>query len=145
MQTNPPGLGRHRGKQRQTSEAPQGYGSGRLRAELFQIAPAGRSGNQRRRNLSGVYLVTKIFPPDEIVVRALHTTQGDGSDVYSFFIRGSDIVRVANISRINRDENEMLKGFQRPEIRSHVKGIVDYLNQEMSYFLTRSSCRCRRR
>ena len=68
-------------------------------------------------------------PSDEIVVRALHTTQGDGLDVYSFFIRGSDIVRVANISRVSRDENETLKGFQRPEIRSHVKGIVEYLNQ----------------
>lgn len=73
--------------------------------------------------------MTKKPPSDEIVVRALHTTQGDGLDVYSFFIRGSDIVRVANISRVSRDENETLKGFQRPEIRSHVKGIVDYLNQ----------------
>ncbi len=73
--------------------------------------------------------MTKRNPPDEIVVRALHTTQGAGLDVYSFFIRGSDIVRVANISRISRDENKLLKGFQRPEIKSHVKGIVDYLNQ----------------
>jgi len=65
----------------------------------------------------------------EIVVRALHTTQGAGLDVYAFFIRGADIVRLADISRIGRDESETLKGFQRPEIRSHVKGIVDYLNQ----------------
>lgn len=54
--------------------------------------------------------MTKKPPSDEIVVRALHTTQGDGLDVYSFFIRGSDIVRVANISRVSRDENETLKG-----------------------------------
>lgn len=73
--------------------------------------------------------MTKKPSPDEIVIRALHTTQGDGLDVYSFFIRGSDIVRVANISRVSRDENESLKGFQRPEIKTHVKGIVDYLNQ----------------
>lgn len=64
-----------------------------------------------------------------IVVRALHTTQGDGLDVYAFFIKGSDIVRVADISRVERDETDSLKGFQRPEIRNHVKGIVDYLNQ----------------
>jgi DGQHR domain-containing protein len=65
----------------------------------------------------------------EIVIRALHTKQGSGLDVYAFFIRGADIVRLADISRIGRGENETLKGFQRPEIRSHVKGIVDYLNQ----------------
>ncbi|MGJ7523399.1 DGQHR domain-containing protein DpdB [Variovorax sp. LT1P1] len=65
----------------------------------------------------------------EIVVRALHTTQGQGLDVYAFFIKGADIVKVADISRVDRDESDVLKGFQRPEIRSHVKGIVDYLNQ----------------
>lgn len=63
-----------------------------------------------------------------LVVRALHTTQGAGLDVYAFFIKGSDIVRVADISRIERDAQDALKGFQRPEIRQHVKGIVDYLN-----------------
>ncbi|REE17151.1 DGQHR domain-containing protein [Paraburkholderia sp. BL27I4N3] len=65
----------------------------------------------------------------EIVVRALKTTQGDGLDVFAFFIKGTDVVRVADISRIERDEADALRGFQRPEIRSHVKGIVDYLNQ----------------
>lgn len=65
----------------------------------------------------------------EIVVRALHTTQGQGIDVYAFFIRGADIVRIADISRIERDESDVLRGFQRPEIRSHVKGIAEYLNQ----------------
>lgn len=64
-----------------------------------------------------------------LVVRALHTTQGEGLDVYAFFIKGSDIVRVADISRIERDAQDTLKGFQRPEIRQHVKGIVEYLNQ----------------
>ncbi|WP_321968625.1 DGQHR domain-containing protein DpdB [Paraburkholderia tropica] len=65
----------------------------------------------------------------EIVVRALKTTQGDGLDVFAFFIKGSDVLRMADISRIERDDTDTLKGFQRPEIRSHVKGIVDYLNQ----------------
>jgi DGQHR domain-containing protein len=64
-----------------------------------------------------------------IVVRALHTTQGDQLDVYAFFIKGGDIVKVADISRIERDDSDSLKGFQRPEIRTHVKGIVEYLNQ----------------
>ncbi len=69
-----------------------------------------------------------------LVVRALHTTQGAGLDVYAFFIQGGDIVRVADISRIERDATDTLKGFQRPEIRQHVKGIVDYLNQGQVLF-----------
>jgi len=72
---------------------------------------------------------TRAAAQNEIVIRALHTTQGKGLDVYAFFIKGADIVRVADISRVDRDESDALKGFQRPEIRSHVKGIVEYLNQ----------------
>lgn len=66
---------------------------------------------------------------EEIIVRALHTLQGDGLDVYAFFINGPDIMRVADITRLARDKSDNLKGFQRPEIRSHVKGIADYLLQ----------------
>ena len=65
----------------------------------------------------------------ELVVRALHSSQGTGRDLYAFFIRGADIIRVADISRIERAENDTLKGFQRPEIKQHVKEIVEYLNQ----------------
>jgi DGQHR domain-containing protein len=65
----------------------------------------------------------------EIVVRALRTTQGGEIDVYAFFIKGADIVRIADISRVERDDADLLKGFQRPEIKSHVKGIADYLSQ----------------
>jgi len=65
----------------------------------------------------------------ELVIRALHSQQGKDLDVYAFFIRGADIARIADISRIGRDDKDALQGFQRPEIRSHVKGIVEYLNQ----------------
>lgn len=65
----------------------------------------------------------------ELVVRALHTTQGAGLDVYAFFIRGGDIMKIADISRVERDEGNALKGFQRPEIQQHVKEIVEYLDQ----------------
>lgn len=64
-----------------------------------------------------------------IRLRALHTTQGDGLDVYAFFIKGGDIVEVADITRVGRDDSDSLRGFQRPEIRNHVRGIIDYLNQ----------------
>lgn len=62
-----------------------------------------------------------------IVVRAVKTQQADGTDVYAFFLRGSDILKVADISRISRDD-AALKGFQRKEIRSHVNSIVEFLD-----------------
>jgi DGQHR domain-containing protein len=65
---------------------------------------------------------------DAITVRALHTQQGGGVDVYSFFLYGSEVTRIADISRISRDDEAGLKGFQRKEIRSHVNGIVQFLN-----------------
>src|SRR5215510_10049218 len=64
-----------------------------------------------------------------ISVRALRTRQGNSVDVFSFFIKGSDITRVAEISRIARDDEDALKGFQRKEIQNHVKAIVEYLDR----------------
>jgi DGQHR domain-containing protein len=64
----------------------------------------------------------------EIVVRALRTKQGSGVDVYSFFLHGSDITRLADISRIERDETDGLRGFQRKEIKTHVKAIAAFID-----------------
>lgn len=70
----------------------------------------------------------------QILVRALRTTQGQGIDVFAFFLFGSDVTRVADISRIERDDGDELKGFQRSEIKSHVKSIVHYLDSEKVLF-----------
>jgi DGQHR domain-containing protein len=64
---------------------------------------------------------------DRLVVRALRTRQGRETDVYAFFVPGADITRIADISRISRDEADGLKGFQRREIRSHVAAIAEFL------------------
>lgn len=71
---------------------------------------------------------------EEIVVRALRTHQGNEVEVFSFFIYGSDITRIADITRITRDDGDELKGFQRSEIKSHVRSIVDYLNTPDALF-----------
>ena len=62
-------------------------------------------------------------------LRAVKAEQGDHVDVYSFFMRGSDVFRIANISRIHRDDTDELKGFQRREIQNHVQSIVEYLER----------------
>lgn len=64
---------------------------------------------------------------EHIIVRALQTKQGDNLDVYAFFLHGSDLCRIADITRIGRDGRD-LKGFQRREIRNHVRSIVEFLD-----------------
>lgn len=62
-----------------------------------------------------------------LVVRAVKAVQNGGTEVFAFFLHGSDVTRVADISRISRDEAG-LKGFQRREIRNHVNAIVEFLD-----------------
>ncbi len=64
-----------------------------------------------------------------LTVRALRTTQGDGVDVFSFFVPGGDLLRIAEISRIHRSDDGLLQGFQRKEIRNHVRSITAFLDQ----------------
>lgn len=60
-------------------------------------------------------------------VRAVRAEQGEQTGIYAFFLYGADINRIADISRVRRDEQE-LKGFQRREIRNHVKDITAFLD-----------------
>lgn len=64
-----------------------------------------------------------------LTVRALCTQQGAGIDVYAFFVPGGDLLRIADISRVHRSDEGVLHGFQRKEIRTHVRSITDFLNQ----------------
>ena len=66
---------------------------------------------------------------DLIKIRALRTFQGKNA-LYSFFIEGTDIFKIADITRISRTERGELKGFQRKEIQKHIGGIIDYLKQQ---------------
>lgn len=64
---------------------------------------------------------------ENLRIRAVRAVQGGGTSVFAFFLYGADINRIADISRIRRDEHE-LKGFQRREIRDHVKEITAFLD-----------------
>jgi DGQHR domain-containing protein len=64
-----------------------------------------------------------------LTIRAVKTQQGDDVDVFAFFLPGPAVLEVADIARVHRDEDGgVLQGFQRPEIRSHVKQIADFLD-----------------
>ena len=62
-------------------------------------------------------------------LRAVRSIQGNNTEVFSFFIQGSRITEIADISRIQREEQGGLTGFQRREISQHVNSIVEYLDQ----------------
>lgn len=64
---------------------------------------------------------------ENLRVRATRTRQGNGAEVYSFFLRGVDVARIADINRVGRSNDE-LEGFQRPEIKNHVRSIVEFLD-----------------
>ncbi|WP_062223427.1 DGQHR domain-containing protein DpdB [Aureimonas sp. D3] len=75
--------------------------------------------------------MTRRKPSEEptLAVRALRTQQAEGVDVYAFFVPGADLLRIADISRVHRDGEGTLHGFQRKEIQSHVRSIVEFLDQ----------------
>lgn len=64
-----------------------------------------------------------------LALRALRTRQADHVDVYAFFVPGADLLRFAEISRVHRNEEGGLQGFQRKEIRNHVQSITAFLDQ----------------
>ena len=64
-----------------------------------------------------------------IKIRALKTIQRGNTPVYAFFIPGELITQIADISRIERDSDDKLEGFQRKNIQQHVNNIAAYLDQ----------------
>src|SRR5262245_34744557 len=62
--------------------------------------------------------------------RALKINQCKGHTLYLFCLTGEEILQVADISRVSRDEAGKLLGYQRAEVKRHVQDIVDYLNND---------------
>ncbi|MDA7686507.1 DGQHR domain-containing protein DpdB [Pseudomonadales bacterium] len=50
--------------------------------------------------------------------------------VFSFCAKAKDILEFAQIDRIGRDEDGQLKGFQRPQVASHINEIRSYLSKD---------------
>lgn len=63
-----------------------------------------------------------------LAVRAVRTVQADKA-IYAFFIAGADLLKIAEISRVHRDAEGSLQGFQRKGIKNHVQAITDFLDQ----------------
>ena len=65
--------------------------------------------------------------------RALEIKQG-GNTLYLFTLVGSEILQIADVSRVTRGETGELIGYQRNEVRRHVDEIVEYLDSEDPLF-----------
>jgi DGQHR domain-containing protein len=70
----------------------------------------------------------KTHKPTVLRRRALRVDQNREHPLYLFTLTGEELLQVADISRINRDEEGKLIGYQRPEVKRHIQNIVDYLD-----------------
>jgi DGQHR domain-containing protein len=66
--------------------------------------------------------------------RALRLRQCPDHPLYLFCLTGDEILQLADISRLSRDEAGKLIGYQRAEVKRHVQDIVDYLNSDEVLF-----------
>ena len=66
--------------------------------------------------------------------RALCIEQPSGTSLYLFTVTAAELLQVADISRISRDDQGELIGYQRPEVRKHVGEIVQYLDGDEVLF-----------
>jgi DGQHR domain-containing protein len=73
-------------------------------------------------------------PAKSLQRRALRIAQTDAYPLYVFSLRADEVLQIADISRVSRDEAGKLIGYQRAEVRKHVQEIVDYLNSDSVIF-----------
>ena len=60
--------------------------------------------------------------------RALRIDQTDDHPIFLFTLRAEELMQVAEISRVGRDDTGRLIGYQRPEVKRHVQEIAEYLS-----------------
>ena len=63
----------------------------------------------------------------ELRLPALEIRQGPTRTVYSFAVDGKKLPLFATVSRIHRDDDAAIQGYQRPEVLSHIASIRRYL------------------
>jgi len=62
--------------------------------------------------------------------RALRIDQNRAHPLYLFSLTGEELLSIADISRVSRNDAGKLLGYQRPEVKRHVRDIVEYLNEK---------------
>lgn len=91
--------------------------------------------NKRRgyHNLYVFYEKLKQVRSTQVLrVPCLKIPQNLDKSIFSFTVNGKDISKFATISRISRDKDGSLIGYQRPEIDEHINDIKSYLEKKNS-------------
>lgn len=70
----------------------------------------------------------KKAEPSSIQRRAIRVIQTPKNPLFLFALTAGELLRVAEVSRVSRDASGRLFGYQRPEVKRHVRNITEYLN-----------------
>lgn len=73
--------------------------------------------------------------PRELRLPALEIEQGRGRRLYTFAMDGKLVPQIATVSRVRRDDDALLHGYQRPEVLAHVAAIRKYIESDASPLL----------
>lgn len=65
-----------------------------------------------------------------IKVPAMEIQQSPGRKLYSFAVDGKQVYEFADVSRIRRNDETKLEGYQRPEVIAHIQEIKEYIESE---------------
>jgi DGQHR domain-containing protein len=67
---------------------------------------------------------------EELRLPALEVRQGPSRTLYSFAVDGKQLPMFATVSRVHRDDEAQIQGYQRPEVLSHIGSIRKYLESD---------------
>ncbi|MBF0097668.1 MAG: DGQHR domain-containing protein [Magnetococcales bacterium] len=67
---------------------------------------------------------------ENICFKAVQANQSNKHKVLTFVALADEILKIAVIDRITRDGTGRIRGFQRPQISSHIQEIQDYLDKD---------------
>lgn len=72
--------------------------------------------------------------PSVLRRRALRLEQHPKFPLYLFALTAKELLAVAEVSRVSRDDAGKLLGYQRPEVKRHISNIVEYLDSDSVLF-----------
>ncbi|MBZ4418758.1 DGQHR domain-containing protein DpdB [Myxococcus sp. RHSTA-1-4] len=76
----------------------------------------------------------KRAEPSSIQRRAIRVIQTSKNPLFLFALTAEELLQVAEVSRVSRDSSGRLLGYQRPEVKRHVRSITEYLNGDEVLF-----------